>query len=44
MGSSLVTARRTQPPARNYVVRVLFGGPTWTVDGTIFEMWLGSSR
>ena len=23
-------------------VRVLLGGPEWTVGGTIFEMWLGS--
>ena len=22
-------------------VRVQFGGPNWTVDSTIFEMWLG---
>ena len=42
MGSSLVTIRRIQPPARNYVVRVLESGPTWTVDRTIFEMWLGA--
>ena len=22
-------------------VRVFFGGPKWTIDRTIFEMWLG---
>ena len=29
----------------NFNVKVLdfvqYGGPTWTVDGTVFEMWLG---
>ena len=24
------------------LVRVSFGGPTWIVGGTVFEMWLGS--
>ena len=26
------------------LVRVSLGGPEWTVDGTVFEMWLGGLR
>ena len=43
---SLIPGRATEKVALNGSVlsTVHDGGPTWTVDGTIFEMWLGSLR